>query len=198
VTLSSPVGGGTLLTLWKGVSALCMDAPGGRVWLDQPEGADLAAALQGLEQQDAYPRSLYAVGVTGSAEDETIAQSAAGAMVQSLSAHEARDGASSGVESLCGNRMRFTFRCRLRVPEDSAAAWGVTPDAAGEAELTRSCVLVRDAVGCGGKCIMHSVIPDRKAGDRFMQTMRKVDNSRRIPRKSTNSRLQNSTACDII
>ena len=106
-----------------------------------------AAALQGLEQQDAYPRSLYAVGVTGSAEDETIAQSAAGAMVQSLSAHEARDGASSGVESLCGNRMRFTFRCRLRVPEDSAAAWGVTPDAAGEAELTRSCVLVRDAVG---------------------------------------------------
>ena len=119
VTLSSPVGGGTLLTLWKGVSALCMDAPGGRVWLDQPEGA---AALQGLEQQDAYPRSLYAVGVTGSAEDETIAQSAAGAMVQSLSAHEARDGASSGVESLCGNRLRFTFRCRLRVPEDSAAA----------------------------------------------------------------------------
>lgn len=70
VTLSSPAGGGTLLTLWKGVSALCMDAPGGRVWLDQPEGADLAAALQGLEQQDAYPRSLYAVGVTGSAEDE--------------------------------------------------------------------------------------------------------------------------------
>ena len=139
--------GGTLLTLWKGVSALCLDAPGGRVWLDQPEGADLAAALQGLEQQDAYPRSLYAVGVTGSAEDETIAQSAAGAMVQSLSAHEARDGASSGVESLCGNRLRFTFRCRLRVPEDSAAAWGVAPDAAGEAELTRSCVLVRDAVG---------------------------------------------------
>lgn len=88
---------------------------------------DLAAALQGLEQQDAYPRSLYAVGVTGSAEDETIAQSAAGAMVQSLSAHEARDGASSGVESLCGNRLRFTFRCRLHVPEDSAAAWGVTP-----------------------------------------------------------------------
>lgn len=39
VTLSSPAGGGTLLTLWKGVSALCMDAPGGRVWLDQPEGA---------------------------------------------------------------------------------------------------------------------------------------------------------------
>ena len=147
VTLSSPAGGGALLTLWKGVSALCMDAPGGRVWLDQPEGADLAAALQGLEQQDAYPRSLYAVGVTGSAEDETIAQSAAGAMVQSLSAHEARDGASSGVESLCGNRLRFTFRCRLHVPEDSAAAWGVTPDAAGEAELTRSCVLVRDAVG---------------------------------------------------
>lgn len=147
VTLSSPAGGGTLLTLWKGVSALCLDAPGGRVWLDQPEGADLAAALQGLEQQDAYPRSLYAVGVTGSAEDETIAQSAAGAMVQSLSAHEARDGASSGVESLCGNRMRFTFRCKLRVPEDTAAAWGVTPDAAGEAELTRSCVLVRDAVG---------------------------------------------------
>ena len=68
-------------------------------------------------------------------------------MVQSLSAHEARDGASSGVESLCGNRMRFTFRCKLRVPEDNAAAWGVTPDAAGEAELTRSCVLVRDAVG---------------------------------------------------
>lgn len=93
------------------------------------------------------PRSLYAVGVTGSAEDETIAQSAAGAMVQSLSAHEARDGASSGVESLCGNRLRFTFRCRLHVPEDSAAAWGVTPDAAGEGELTRSCVLVRDAVG---------------------------------------------------
>lgn len=31
VTLSSPAGGGTLLTLWKGVSALCMDAPGGRV-----------------------------------------------------------------------------------------------------------------------------------------------------------------------
>lgn len=88
---------------------------------------DLAAALQGLEQQDAYPRSLYAVGVTGSAEDETIAQSAAGAMVQSLSAHEARDGASSGVESLCGNRLRFMFRCRLHVPEDSAAAWGVTP-----------------------------------------------------------------------
>lgn len=132
VTLSSPAGGGTLLTLWKGVSALCLDAPGGRVW---------------LEQRDAYPRSLYAVGVTGSAEDETIAQSAAGAMVQSLSAHEARDGASSGVESLCGNRMRFTFRCKLRVPEDTAAAWGVTPDAAGEAELTRSCVLVRDAVG---------------------------------------------------
>ena len=45
VTLSSPAGGGTLLTLWKGVSALCLDAPGGRVWLDQPEGADLAAAL---------------------------------------------------------------------------------------------------------------------------------------------------------
>ncbi len=85
--------------------------------------------------------------MTGSAEDETIAQSAAGAMVQSLSAHEARDGASSGVESLCGNRLRFTFHCRLHVPEDSAAAWGVTPDAAGEAELTRSCVLVRDAVG---------------------------------------------------
>lgn len=85
--------------------------------------------------------------MTGSAEDETIAQSAAGAMVQSLSAHEARDGASSGVESLCGNRLRFTFRCKLRVPEDNAAAWGVTPDAAGEAELTRSCVLVRDAVG---------------------------------------------------
>ena len=85
--------------------------------------------------------------MTGSAEDETIAQSAAGAMVQSLSAHEARDGASSGVESLCGNRLRFTFRCRLHVPEDSAAAWGVTPDAAGEGELTRSCVLVRDAVG---------------------------------------------------
>ena len=147
VTLSSPAGGGTLLTLWKGISALCLDAPGGRVWLDQPEGADLAAALQGLEQQDAYPRSLYAVGVTGSAEDETIAQSAAGAMVQSLSAHEARDGASSGVESLCGNRLRFTFRCKLRVPEDTAAAWGVTPDAAGEGELTRSCVLVRDAVG---------------------------------------------------
>lgn len=55
VTLSSTAGGGTLLTLWKGVSALCLDAPGGRVWLDQPEGADLAAALQGLEQQDAYP-----------------------------------------------------------------------------------------------------------------------------------------------
>lgn len=124
-------------------------------------GADLAAALQGLEQQDAYPRSLYAVGVTGSAEDETIAQSAAGAMVQSLSAHEARDGASSGVESLCGNRMRFTFRCKLRVPEDNAAACGVTPDAAGEAELTRSCVLVRDAVGfwhpaAVGKCIRKS------------------------------------------
>lgn len=31
--------------------------------------------------------------------------------------------------------------------EPTAAAWGVTPDAAGEAELTRSCVLVRDAVG---------------------------------------------------
>ena len=48
---------------------------------------------------------------------------------------------------LCGNRLRFTFRCKLRVPEDTAAAWGVTPDAAGEGELTRSCVLVRDAVG---------------------------------------------------
>lgn len=113
VTLSSPAGGGTLLTLWKGVSALCLDAPGGRVWLDQPEGADLAAALQGLEQQDAYPRSLYAVGVTGSAEDETIAQSAAGAMVQSLSAHEARDGASSGVESLCGNRLQNSTACDI-------------------------------------------------------------------------------------
>lgn len=158
VTLSSPVGGGTLLTLWKGVSALCMDAPGGRVWLDQPEGADLAAALQGLEQQDAYPRSLYAVGVTGSAEDETIAQSAAGAMVQSLSAHEARDGASSGVESLCGQPDALHVPLQAPCPGGQRCSMGrdarCRRRGGADAQLRPGPRCRRLlAPGCGGKCI---------------------------------------------
>lgn len=67
-------------------------------------------------------------------------------MVQSLSAHEARDGASSGVESLCGNR-RASRPLQAPCPGGQRCSMGRDADAAGEAELTRSCVLVRDAVG---------------------------------------------------
>lgn len=39
VTLSSPAGGRHAAHALEGRLRLCLDAPGGRVWLDQPEGA---------------------------------------------------------------------------------------------------------------------------------------------------------------